>query len=88
MSDHPLVRLIPGLARCRYDGAADGELVGRYAHDRDEDAFAALQTEFLQRETVDQVVEPGQAGLLFLMRAVNVLTHVAILQSTTDIRHM
>jgi RNA polymerase sigma factor (sigma-70 family) len=42
MPENPLARLIPGLARCRYDAAADGELVAAYAAARDEAAFAEL----------------------------------------------
>jgi RNA polymerase sigma factor (sigma-70 family) len=42
MPENPLVRLIPGLARCRYEVAPDGELVAAYAGARDEAAFAEL----------------------------------------------
>ena len=42
MSENPVVRLIPELARYRLDGVPDGELVERYARERDNDAFAEL----------------------------------------------
>src|SRR5947208_15370082 len=42
MAENPLARLMPGLARCRYDAAPDGELVAAYARDRDEAAFTEL----------------------------------------------
>lgn len=42
MSDKLLARFAPALARCRADGAPDDELLGRYAHERDEEAFAEL----------------------------------------------
>ena len=42
MSDKLLSQFVPALARCRAEGAADDELVVRYAHGRDEAAFAEL----------------------------------------------
>src|SRR5262245_14045540 len=42
MPENPLARLIPGLARCRYDDAPDGELVAAYADAHDEAAFAEM----------------------------------------------
>ena len=42
MSDKLLAQFAPALARCRAEGAPDDELVTRYAHRRDEEAFAEL----------------------------------------------
>ena len=42
MSENPVVRLMPEFARFRLDGATDGDLLERYVHGRDEDAFAEL----------------------------------------------
>jgi RNA polymerase sigma factor (sigma-70 family) len=42
MSEKLLSRFAPALARCRTDAAPDDELVDRYVHARDEDAFAEL----------------------------------------------
>lgn len=42
MSEKLMARIAPALARGRAEAAPDDELVGRYAHGRDEEAFAEL----------------------------------------------
>jgi RNA polymerase sigma factor (sigma-70 family) len=42
MSENPVVRLMPEFARFRLEGAADSDLLERYVHSRDEEAFAEL----------------------------------------------
>jgi RNA polymerase sigma factor (sigma-70 family) len=42
MSEKPLAHLVPNLARCRYESVPDHELVTRYTHGQDEEAFTEL----------------------------------------------
>jgi len=42
MPEKSLVHLVPNLARCRHESVPDDELVNRYTHEQDEEAFTEL----------------------------------------------